>query len=235
MVEDDPDILELVQGTLEDQGYEVAPANSLSASLTLLEEQPFHFVLTDLFYQRGQDPLQSIEPLLVQAAPIPVGVMTAWQIPEEAVARKGLACLLTKPFELDTLVQSIEIGLQATINPRERHSQLIEQFFAALNTRNWERLARLCAPDVTVMPVAAPFLYAHALPGHARIRGIFESRFLALPGFTIESVDIFARPVGLAARYIARWQGSDGVIHHVAGAMQFRFRGGHIAHIGTPF
>ena len=83
VVEDDPGILDLIQKVLEEEGCAVTLAHSLPASLAVLEEHLFHLILTDLFPQPRQSPLQSIQPLLVEAAPIPVGIMTAWPVPVE--------------------------------------------------------------------------------------------------------------------------------------------------------
>ncbi len=232
VAEDDPDILDLIQTVLAEEGYKVATADSLSASLALLEEQPFHFILTDLFPQPGQNPLQSIRPLLARALPTPVGLITGWQVTPEAAAQAGLSWLLPKPFDFDTLVQAIETTLQPPIIPGLRETKIIEQFFAAINARNWNALARLCAPDVVFVPLiasSAPALQSrHGLDAYL---ATLESRILALPGFFVEELAAFVRPFDLAVRYKAHWQRTDGTLHYVAGAMRFRFQGARITQL----
>jgi CheY-like chemotaxis protein len=184
VVDDDPDILLLVQEYLEGEGYRVTPADSLAASLALLQQRLFQFVLTDLFAQRERDLLACIHPLLVGATPIPVGVMTAWNVSAEAVAQAGLTCLLPKPFELEALHHAVEVGLQPALLLEQRQTQVIDLFFAALNARDWDRLARLCTAEVAVLSRAVPSAAeGHNCIGRERLRGAFERRFLALPGY----------------------------------------------------
>lgn len=210
ILDDDPDILTLLQVFLQGEGYRVTSAASLPASLGLLKQQLFQFILTDLFAQRREELLASIHPLLVEAAPVPVGVMTAWNMPAEAAAPVGLACLLPKPFSLEMLLQAVEVGLQPATGT-----------------------ARLCClPEVVlVTPAARSVAEDHHCTGLERLRGCFERRFLALPGYTVEEIGVFAHPLRLVARYIARWQGGDGLIHRVAGSLQFRFQGERIAQL----
>lgn len=237
VVEDDRDILDAVQGVLQEEGYAVTPAASLPASLEALEEHLFHFVLTDLFLQPAQShPLQSIQPLLTEAAPIPVGVMTAWGVSEEEIAQANLAFLLRKPFELNDLLGHLDANLHPTISSAHQH-QLVEQFFLALNERDWQRLARLCIPQVRMTPLHAPAVAATtpARSGMFSLQMALEQRVRALPGYTIEGVRVFPRPIGVSARYIVRWQGRDGIVHRTAGAMHFRFQQGRIAQIDGAF
>ena len=235
VVEDDPDILEPIQGVLEEEGYCVTTALSLPASLALVSQQIYQLVLTDLFSSQGHNPLQSIRPLLTQAAPTPVGVMTAWHVTREAAAQAGLAWVLQKPFNLNELLRAV----QREVHPRysrTRQTQVVEQFVAALNSRDWKQVARLCTSDVVIQSLSAPPIATSA--NHftlSHYRTILEQGLLALPGFTFEQVSVFARPVGLAARYLVRWQSSDGTAHRVAGAMHFRFKGERISQIEGAF
>lgn len=235
IVEDDPEILFAVQDTLEEEGYLVTPATSLPASLDKLSEQLFHLILTDLFQVGKQAPLQSIQPLLTYATPTPVGIMTAWPIPEEAAAQAGASFLLRKPFELDDLIHIIQRELSArSRSPRQSH--IVEQFFAALRANDWKHLARLCTPDVVILPLKAPAVIdASTTHGLLTLRALLEQRVSTLPGYMIEDVRVYGRPLGVAARYTARWQSRDGIIHHMAGSLHFHFRGERIAQITGAF
>jgi CheY-like chemotaxis protein len=231
VVEDDRDLLRFLQEALEDEGYGVTPAASLPDALKALEEHLFHFVLTDLFYEQGKAPLQSIHPLLAEATPIPVGVMTAWQIPDTAAAQENLAFLIKKPFELDDLLRQLDAGLHPTMSNLHLN-QLVEQFFLAANARDWTRLARLCAPDVMVFQPVAVASVSLGLHGYLER---LEQRMNFLPGYTIVEAQMFPRRDGVAARYLANWQSRDGTVHRAGGAMRFRFRGGRIAQIEGTF
>ena len=235
VVEDDTELLSLVQEALEEDGYGITPAASLPDSLRALEERLFHFVLTDLFYQPGHPPLQRIQPLMAQAAPIPVGIMTAWRLPEEVVAQADLAFLLHKPFDLDDLQRRLHAHIHPTVSRPHQHL-VVEAFFAALTARDWKRLARLCTPEVQVASLVAPAVTTSGAPGGLfSLRAIWEARFQRLPGYTIEAVQVFRRPIGAAARYVARWQDSSGIIHRATGSLHFRFEGERIAQIDGAF
>jgi DNA-binding NtrC family response regulator len=108
VVDDDAGILRLVQEVLEEEGYRVTPARGLGAALTLLEEQHFGLVVTDLFGGPGQALLGSIERLVTAAAPAPVGVLTAWPVEEQAAQASGVAFVVRKPFDLEELVEVVE-------------------------------------------------------------------------------------------------------------------------------
>ena len=166
VVDDDAALLSLVQGVLEEEGYAVTPAPSLPDSLGALEDHLFQLVLTDLFREPGQrHPLQSIQPLLEHAAPIPVGVMTAWRLAEADPDLTDLAFLLRKPFDLDDLLGQVDVVMHPTIRSL-RQLTLVEQFFTALNARDWQLLARLCTSDVQVSPAGNVARVRLGLPGY---------------------------------------------------------------------
>ena len=232
VVEDDREILDVVQGVLQEEGYAVTPTTSLPASLVALKERTFHLVLTDLFFQPGQrDPLHRIQPLIEEAGPTPVGLMTAWRVSEDDTAQTNLAFLLPMPFELDDLLGQLDAQLHPTIS-RIRQTQMVERFFLALSAHDWLHLRRLCAPNVRVM---TPVIVPSASIGLRSYLAILERRFSLLHGYTIEETQVFPRQDGAAARYLARWQGSDGIEHRAAGSMRFRFQHGRIAQIDGAF
>jgi CheY-like chemotaxis protein len=234
VVEDDPEILSIVHSVFEDEGCFVTEAPSLAASLPLLSEHLFHLVITDLFGGPGLPALESIRPLIKEAAPIPVGILTAWEIAEPLAIQAGASFLLGKPFDLDDLVRVTRAELAKTPSYPQQ-TELVEQFFAALNEGNWLHLARLCTPDLIVLPLAAPVTLQSAGHGILAYRPLLERRFHALPGNTIEGVQVFMRSVGMAARYTARWQGRNGVLHWVAGSLHFSFRDNRIAQVVGAF
>lgn len=232
VAEDDPEQRTLLRVALEEEGYRVTTASSLPASLEALEEQLFHFVLTDLFRQSGQPFLQNVQPLLAQAAPTPVGVLTGWQVPEAAVMQAGASFLMYKPFDLDDLIHAIRHALAP--RPAFNQTQLVRAFFAALGQHDWLRLQQVCTPDLVVVSIIAS-------PAEATRRGLWsnlallEKRLFALPETTIEEVQIFARPTGLAARYLICWQPRNGKAHRMVGALSFRFRGERISEVVGAF
>lgn len=232
VVEDDPEVLTLVRYILEDSGYGVTSVTSLPESQKALEKHLFHFILTDLFRQPEQhNPLQSIQPLIDQATPIPIGVITAWQVPEDDPALANLAFLLHKPFELEDLLGKVDAALHPTIRS-VRQIALAEEFFHALNARDWPRLGRLCTPDIQAAPSVAVSGIRVGLPSYLTY---LEQRWSLLPDNTIEEIHLFPRQDGVAARYLIHWQSSNGRKHRAAGSIRFRFHHGRISHIDGAF
>jgi DNA-binding response OmpR family regulator len=104
LVEDDPDIRELVSTLLSMAGYEPTTCSSAEAALEQLREQPFDLVLTDyalphrtggwlLEQAREEGLLDATAALVVTAHPNPAGV-DGYEI-------------IAKPFDLDHLVTRI--------------------------------------------------------------------------------------------------------------------------------
>jgi predicted ester cyclase len=130
-------------------------------------------------------------------------------------------------------------AIQLELHPKRKHVRqtfIIEQFFAALNARDWNRAARFCTPELVVRPLSAPAVALVGFPsGLLTYRALMEQRFSALPDYTFEEVQVFRRPVGVAVRYMSRWEDRAGVVHHLAGSQHFRFDGGRIAQIEGAF
>lgn len=107
IIEDSAEIRETLELVLTEEGYTVSLAPDLSRAFALLSAQAFDLVLTDLFTFSQVDPLQSVSQLHVRAAPTPIGVISGWQVDPEYAKRQGFAFLLTKPFELEDLLECV--------------------------------------------------------------------------------------------------------------------------------
>lgn len=235
IVEDDQDTQDILGTILSEEGYEVSLAASPQEAISLLDEQVFHFILTDLFTQSADDPLGSVAALRAQAQPTPIGVMTGWNVSIEAVQRAGFACLIKKPFELDEMLATIASCLRVTLSPeRQRQAKVVERFYAALNARDWDAALRLCVAPLRYYP-AANSLYAptRKLEGKDAYRAYVEDVFERLSVTRFEDLLIYARPKGLAARYTYGLTLPGGMPQQRAGATLFRFRGELIAQIGV--
>jgi CheY-like chemotaxis protein len=152
--DDTPDLLALVEAILSENGYAVTASGSLPTALALVEEQLFHFILTDLYAQSGLSPFQGIAPLIAQAQPTPIAVMTAWPLSYADVTQAGASYLLSKPFGMADLLQAVEQGVQSSLHKPEQEvqRQVVEQFFHAWTAQDWAQLARLCTLSVRFLP-----------------------------------------------------------------------------------
>lgn len=117
IVEHDVGIQDLLQASLTAEGYAVSLAASPAEALPLLKERAFQLVLTDLFSANRADRLEAIEPLRACASPMPVGVITGWNVEEQEVTRRGFAFLARKPFDLEELFALIAACLNSSLNP----------------------------------------------------------------------------------------------------------------------
>jgi CheY-like chemotaxis protein len=235
IVEGDADTREILGTILREEGYAVSLALSLQEATTLLEEHVFHFVLTDLFPTDPADPLRSVAALRAQVQPTPIGLLTGWKVSDEAAQRAGFACSIRKPFDLDELLATIASCLHMPLNAeQQRQAEDVQHFFAALNARDWDTAMGLCAAQLAYYP-APDSLYAplRKLVGKERYRAYAEDVFRRWSVTCFEQVLTYARPKGLAARYIYGITLSDGSQHQRVGATLFHFRGGLITRIGV--
>lgn len=107
VVDDDPDIREVVGLMLQDEGYQVATA---ADGLQALDEVARHLpdvVLLDL-WMPAMDGWTFQAHLRERSPETPVVVMTAGRGQEAEVDRRQVAGYLTKPFDIDSLLGAVE-------------------------------------------------------------------------------------------------------------------------------
>src|SRR5262245_47067876 len=107
VVEHDTGIQDLLTTFLTAEGYDVSVAASPDEARSLLNEQTFHLVLTDLFSNSLRDRFCAAEQLCTSAHPTPVGVITGWNVEEDEIAQHDFAFVIRKPFDVEHLVDSI--------------------------------------------------------------------------------------------------------------------------------
>ncbi|MDO8959507.1 MAG: response regulator [Rhodocyclaceae bacterium] len=100
VVDDDPDLLELIAMRLTSAGYAVALAASGSAALAIFRAERPRAVITDLRMD-GMDGHALFEHLHAEAPSVPVIILTAHGTIPDAVAatQRGVFSFLTKPFD----------------------------------------------------------------------------------------------------------------------------------------
>ena len=119
IVEADAELREILHLVLGEEGYQVTGAASLTQALALLHQETFDGVLTDIVHTAGHPPLQSVLPLLKRAAPTPVGIMTAWNLSEQAAQQEGFACFIKQPFDLEAFLATIAAVLNQPLTPEQ--------------------------------------------------------------------------------------------------------------------
>ena len=113
VVDDDPDVLRLLQVTLERDGFKPALAGDGETALRRIESERFDLVLLDVMMPLldGWGVLQAIRAL---STPPKVIVVSAKAHPADRARAYGLGAAeyVTKPFPLDALVGIIESVLE---------------------------------------------------------------------------------------------------------------------------
>lgn len=114
LVEDDPDIRDIVQDVLEAEGYDVVPASHGKQALEFLNDvrntEPPALVILDMMMPLvdGRHVLEAIRSDATLSS-VPVVVMSA--VAHEKPV--GAAAFLRKPFSLDTLFDAVHTLVNA--------------------------------------------------------------------------------------------------------------------------
>lgn len=112
IVDDEPDIIELLELTLARMGMEVSSAKCISDAKTLLQSRRFQLCLTDMRLPDGEG-LELVKYITHYCADMPVAVLTAYSTTENAVAalKAGAFDYLAKPISLEQLRGLIKSAL----------------------------------------------------------------------------------------------------------------------------
>ncbi|MAP94485.1 MAG: sigma-54-dependent Fis family transcriptional regulator [Ponticaulis sp.] len=130
IVDDEPDIRDLIGGVLEDENYQIRTAATAEKALAAIAERKPELVILDVWLQgSGMDGLEmlryikSIDPIL------PVIVISGHGNIETAVTaiRRGAYDFLEKPFKADRLLVIVERALEAAALKRENSALKIHE------------------------------------------------------------------------------------------------------------
>ena len=122
IVDDEPDIRELVGGVLEDEGYRIRTAATAEAALAAIAERKPELVVLDVWLQgSGMDGLEMLQYLKSIDPVMPVIVISGHGSIETAVTaiRRGAYDFLEKPFKSDRLLLVVERALESAQLKRE--------------------------------------------------------------------------------------------------------------------
>jgi len=149
VVDDEPDLLELLELTLSRMGLDTTRAQSVNDALRLLDREPFDLCLTDMRLPDGEG-LRVVEYITQKALDVPVAVITAFGSAENAVAalKAGAFDYLAKPVALEQLRALVKQALKVPEKPQSPTSyQLLGESPAMQQVRGMiDRLAKSQAP-----------------------------------------------------------------------------------------
>ncbi|MGD9662674.1 MAG: sigma-54-dependent transcriptional regulator [Porticoccaceae bacterium] len=112
IVDDEPDIRELLTLTLEGLGLSVSQAGNTREALEMIAHNSFNFCLTDMRLPDG-DGFDIVDAIQLQCPQMPVAVITAHGNTDLAVEalKKGAFDFVSKPMELKRLRNLVETAL----------------------------------------------------------------------------------------------------------------------------
>ncbi len=113
VIDDEPDLLELLELTLSRMGLDTTRAESVAEAIGLLDKEPFDLCLTDMRLPDGEG-LRVVEHINQKGLDVPVAVITAYGSAENAVAalKAGAFDYLAKPVALEQLRALVKQALK---------------------------------------------------------------------------------------------------------------------------
>ena len=161
VIDDDPNILEVIRARLEAEGYAVATAATAEEALATAKDESFNLVITDLKLS-SINGLELMDNLLLVNPDLPVIILTAYGSIESAVTaiKKGAYSYLTKPFDPKALLLNVKNALEKqrlTFQVRNLKT-LVEEKYGFANiigrsekmVRVFEQITQIARTDFTV-------------------------------------------------------------------------------------
>src|SRR5437667_7423048 len=149
VIDDEPDLLELLELTLSRMGLDTTRAQSVAEAIRLLDGQGFDLCLTDMRLPDGEG-LRVVEHITEKGLDVPVAVITAFGSAENAVAalKAGAFDYLAKPVALEQLRALVKQALKVPEKPAAPSSyQLLGESQAIMQVRQMiDRLSKSQAP-----------------------------------------------------------------------------------------
>ncbi|MEQ1557974.1 MAG: sigma-54 dependent transcriptional regulator [Methyloglobulus sp.] len=153
IVDDEPDIRELLELTLNRMGIETHSAENVASANQLLQQKPFDLCLTDMKLPDGNG-LELVDYVQKMSRPIPIAVITAYGSMDTAIQamKKGAFDFVSKPIDLVGLRQLINSALKLADSPdmlkerRTRHTLLGDSSVMRDIRSRIDKLARSQAP-----------------------------------------------------------------------------------------
>jgi two-component system response regulator PilR (NtrC family) len=152
IVDDEPDICELLEMTLNRMDIQTCCAETIESAKTLLQQNPFDLCLTDMKLPDGNG-LDLVDTIQAMSNPIPVAVITAHGNMDTAILamKKGAFDFVSKPVDLSMLRQLVSSALKlsdptSTRERRIRHTILGESSVMRAIRSKIDKVARSQAP-----------------------------------------------------------------------------------------
>ncbi len=161
VIDDDPNILEVITARLEAENYAVLTAVTAEEALAKAKDESLNLVISDLKLP-SMDGLELLDNLLLLNPDLPVIILTAYGSIESAVTaiQKGAYSYLTKPFDPKALLLNVKNALekQRLTFEVKNLKTLVEEKYGFANivgrsekmVRVFEQIAQIARTDFTV-------------------------------------------------------------------------------------
>ena len=173
IVEDEPDIQELLGAYLRDAGYETAAAGDGVAALALFQSQAFDLVVLDVMLPKIDG--FGVCELIRRQSQVPVLMLTALDGEEEQLRGFGLDIddYVTKPFSMPVLLEKIRVILRRRGAAGEGNSLRYRDLTMDLDAREVTLEGRALALTAREFELLHTFL---AAPGRVFTREMLLSK-----------------------------------------------------------
>ena len=152
VVDDDPNILNIVSLLLKENSYETVPCSNVATALEKLQYSDVDVILTDIKMPgdfSGIDLLDRVHALYPE---LPVILMTAYADLNTAIdaIKKGAFDFLTKPYKQEQLIYSVEKAIKYRVlaEMEKDYRKILEEFNREIETLISERTMNLMALTV---------------------------------------------------------------------------------------
>jgi signal transduction histidine kinase len=152
VVDDDPDILNVVCLLLRENAYTTIPCRSGAGALEKLLHASVDVVLTDIKMPDGLSGIDLLDQLHILYPEVPVILMTAYADLNTAIdaIKKGAFDFIQKPYKQEQLIYSVEKALKYKIltEMEKDYRKILEEFNREIETLISERTMNLMALTV---------------------------------------------------------------------------------------
>ena len=147
IVDDDQSMAETLTKAMTRRGFVVTWRTSAADALTLLDEQDFDVVVTDL-HMEGMNGFEFCERVAANRPDVPVVMITAFGNLDSAVGaiRVGAYDFITKPFE----VEALRITLSRAVQHRRLRDEVKRLRRVVSDTRGFDQMIGASAPVLKV-------------------------------------------------------------------------------------
>jgi CheY-like chemotaxis protein len=225
VIEDHPDVLEMMSLLLQNGGYNVVAAETSAQAERTLEKGGFDLVLADLMLEEHNvdTSWKTIDLFVDLARPAPVGLLTAWPVKPDDGPRHDLAFVLSKPCTRVQLFEQLATTLMLP-DLDARQEDRLRAYFRCIEQRAYDELRALCTDDVIYRLPGSDPRFAHEIRGRREFVAFTAQTFEAFRNPQFELGAMRPLPKGALVEYIGRWEDAGGRTNQMPGAVMFEFR-----------